>query len=124
MKFHLIVIMLSALIFSYSCKKEDRIDERKQYVGKYHTIRTSESYGAIAGAYSEDTMMVSVSYGDTDSTIRVLSHHVKLDEKGEFWGGDFFIRIGEDHLLVSESWGGIGGGAITRYQGNRVSTTP
>ncbi len=130
MKIYLKIIGLITLITGclVSCEKDDSkpSDFRDKYIGKYFVHESVECYGMPSQwcTDSEKDTVISVNYGDTDTTLSALGHEFWLDTKGEFWYFPLLFRFRNDSIYSYYRAGGLGSGAYLTYEGVRISTEP
>lgn len=122
-----IIIFYGLLIFS--CDKDDNkpTDFRDKYIGKYQVHESISSYGfpECGEPYSrEKDTVITVIYGDTDTTLNVLGRDVYLDSTGWFSDYHYGLRLWNDSLYSHFMNGGLGCGQNEIYEGYRISSEP
>lgn len=121
-----ILLLISGLIF-LSCNKEDdkKNDFRNKYIGKYAVHEEVSNFLGDSGSSSHEIdEIISVNYGETDSTLNVLDRDVYLDSNGEFHAYKFSLRIWNDSITSYYRWGGLGGGGSSETTGYKISSIP
>ena len=125
----LIVFMLFYGIIFISCNKDDNKlnDYRDKYIGKYQVKETIKSYGdpECGEPYSsERDTIISVTYGNTDSTLIVLGREVYLDSAGYYTAYHYGLRLWNDSILSYFMNGGLACGQNEIHEGYRISNKP
>ncbi len=130
-KLQRLTLILFVLVFN-SCDKEtieENItkDFRDQYIGKYQVQEKIRSYGSpqcgIPYSRERDTI-ISVLYGNTDTTLQVLGREVWLDSSGYFSAYHYGLRLWNDSIFSYFMNGGLGCGENITYEGKRISDKP
>jgi hypothetical protein len=87
-------------------------------VGSYGFPECGEPY-----SWEKDTI-ISVTYGETDTTLFVLGREIWLDSTGVHYAYHFNIRLWNDSLNAYNRIGGLGCGRVETHEGYRVSDKP
>lgn len=126
-KFMLAGFLFSFVVFS-SCEKEEKPDDlRAKYVGKYQVHEKISSYGfpECGEPFSrEKDTIISVIYGNTDSTLIVLDREVYLDSAGYYYDYHYGLRLWNDSIYSHFMNGGLGCGKNEVYEGYKISDKP
>ena len=126
MKTGFLLLIIAGVIFWPGCSK-DRLkknDFRNQYVGKYQSVETIDSYGPCWDRHTRKDTVISVKYGDSDSTLFVLGREVKLDKQGNYYDYHYGLRIWNDSIWSFYMNGGLGCGDYLKLEGRRISEKP
>ena len=119
-------LIIAGLIFWAGCSK-DRLkknDYRNQWVGKYQVVETVDSYGPCWDRHTRKDTVISVTYGNSDSTLFVLGREVKLNEEGFYGAYHYALRIWNDSIWSYFMNGGLGCGDHIKHEGYRISEKP
>ncbi len=132
--FHVISPRLSGMLilicFQFiSCDKDDSIpsDFRDDFIGKYQVHKSVNSYGfPECGEHfsREQDTIISVTYGESDSTMHVLGREVYLDSAGWFSDYHYGLRLWNDSIYSHFMNGGLGCGQYEMYEGFKISSNP
>ncbi len=126
MKLRYLILLISGLVLWAGCSK-DRLkknDFRNQYVGKYQVVKTVDSYGPCWDLHTKKDTVISVKYGDSDSTLFVLGRDVKLNNNGFYCDYHYSLRIWNDSIRSYFMDGGLGCGNYIKYLGYRIDKKP
>ncbi len=112
-------------VFS-SCKKDcDKpADPRDEFVGQYQCRETISCYGSCGTCYTERDTVLSVYYGNTDTTILFIGREVWLDSTGSYYAYHYGLNFRNDSVFSSYMNGGLGCGAYETYFGVKIADTP
>lgn len=121
-----LLFSISVIILSFSCKKHNpeliRNDFRNKYVGNYQVVKTIESYGSPSCGqyfYTSDTI-ITVSFGNTDSTLIVLGREVWLDSSESYYAYHYGLIMRKDSIDYNYMNGGLGCGNYEIYKGYKI----
>lgn len=122
------------IIVFFSCKKnidevEGPVDFRAKFVGTYQGQERNWMSGSNPDCgkgfdYTYHDVLMSVDYGDSDSTLKVHNSVVELDENDGYRSGPFYVRFSRDSLYYSDRVGGIGCPSFTSFKGRKISDSP
>lgn len=113
------------IILLAACEKTTVEDFRAPYVGKYQVSERLERYGSCGPPfYSLKDTVISVHYGNTDSTLLVLGREVYLDSDGHYSAYHYGLRMRNDSISSHHMNGGLGCGIYETYTGIKISDTP
>lgn len=127
------IIRLTSIITFYgllflSCDKDEikPIDFRDKYIGIYQVQERIISYGdpQCGEYYYEKDTVISITYGDTDTTLKVLGRDVWLDSAGRYDDYHYGLRLWNDSISSHFMNGGLGCGQHEIYEGYRISSKP
>ncbi len=125
---YLVVILIFSGLVLCSCDKNDEepTDFRDKYIGKYQVHETISGYSYSSGVSpsKEKDTIISVLYGSTDSTLKVLGRDVYLDSTGFYSAYHYSLRLWNDSIYSYDMNGGLGAGQKEIYVGYRISNTP
>jgi len=119
--------ILIFLIMAYigGCEKlVDNEDYRAAFVGKYQVTKEISCYGPCGSCYSMKDTIISVRYGDSDSTIFILGRELKIDTAGVYDGYHYGLRLWNDSIRSYFMSGGLGCGQYIKYEGFKISNNP
>ena len=123
------MLLLSFICLFNSCEKKDAgpSDSRDKYTGRYQVHETIYSYGfPVCGepfSREKDTV-ISVSYGETDSTLLVLGRDIYVDSTGRGYDYHYGLSFRNDSIFSHYMNGGLGCGQYENYVGPRISHQP
>ena len=127
--FRFITFIFFIGILLNSCDKDENspTDFRDEYVGQYQVHEKISSYGfpECGESYSrEKDTIISITYGDTDTTLHVLGRDVYLDSLGWYYAYHYGLRLWNDSISSYYMNGGLGCGHYEVYEGYRISNKP
>ena len=116
------ILLLSFTAIS-SCKKEcnEPSDFRDEFTGQYQCHETISCYGFCGTCSSERDTIISVTYGNTDSTISVLGREVWLDSADSYYAYHYGLNFRNDSIFSNYMNGGLGCGQYESYVGVKIS---
>ena len=121
-------VSVIGLFLNYCSKDENNpTDFRDKYIGQYQVQERISSYGfpECGEPYSrEKDTVISVTYGDTDTTLHVLGREVWLDSTGRYYDYHYVLRLWNDSIYSYFMNGGLGCGQNEIYEGYRISNKP
>jgi hypothetical protein len=108
--------------------KDDFTDFRNKYIGKYQVKEMQKNYREPDDdvySFLRDTI-ISVNYGNSDSTVEVIGRDVKLNSKGYYSSSYFAMRIWNDSIycFTIPFEGEDEDGRCEIYSGHRISKIP
>lgn len=122
--YHLVVFLVLIMV---SCKKDcdnKSPDFRDEFIGKYSCRYTVSCYGPCFTCYSVTDTVISVQYGNSDTTIFVLGREVWLDSTGSYYAYHYGLNFRNDSIFSTFMNGGLGCGQYQSYVGVKISDTP
>lgn len=123
-------LLISLGLILYACDKEEQTspdslnDFRSAYVGDYQVVESVSSYGfpECGDPYSwEKDTIISVEYGNSDSTLKVLGREVLLDSNGSYSAYHYGLRMWNDSINSNFMNGGLGCGLYEGYVGYNIN---
>lgn len=115
----------------FSCQKDNSVEEtittvdfRDAFIGKYEVVESINCYGPCYTCSSQKDTIISITYGQTDSTLNVLGRDVFLDADGYYYAYHYGLRMWNDSISSSSMNGGLGCGQYVNHVGRRISKTP
>lgn len=119
----LALVCLSVLL---SCKKDSNTpsDFRDEYVGQYQCTETVSCYGPCSTCYTVRDTLISVNYGNSDTTLLVLGREVWLDSSGSYYAYHYGLNFRNDSIFSNYMNGGLGCGQYISHAGVKISDTP
>ena len=121
------IVFFGLLIISCDKNDNEQDDFRDIYIGKYQVHERIISYGGPECGepynYEKDTL-ISVTYGNTDTTLIVLGREVWLDSNGEYDDYHYGLRLWNDSLYSFFMNGGLACGQNEIHAGYRISNEP
>lgn len=116
------LIILS--LFALSCTKEETLkkktDYREKYIGDYRGIEVNQKNCYTGSYYHEDTVIIPVKFGSSDSTIIIYGSEVKLDKKGSFSYMHLHVSIANDSVSYSRWDGTPGCNFLVSFRGTKI----
>jgi len=119
-------MLLVWLVLWAGCSKDRLIknDFRNKYVGKYQVVKNIDSYGPCWDLHTKMDTVISVKYGDSDSTLFVLGREVNLNNNGFYGEYHYSLRIWNDSIRSYFMDGGLGCGNYIIHEGYRIDKKP
>lgn len=121
-----ILVIFLAFFSLTSCDKEDSTpsDFRDEFRGQYQCRETISCYGSCGTCSTVRDTVISINYGNTDSTIVVLGREVWLDTAGSYYAYHYGLTFRNDSIFSTYMNGGLGCGQYESYVGVKISDTP
>ncbi len=123
---NIILVFLSIAATLVACKEEDNTpsDFRAEYVGKYNCNVNINCYGALGTcSYNYDTLL-SVYYGNSDTTMLFIGREICLDSTDSYYDYHYGLYFRNDNVFSTFMNGGLGGGQYEYIKGMKISDTP
>jgi hypothetical protein len=122
----IIPVIFLAFFFLTACDKEDNTpsDLRDEFRGQYQCRETVSCYGSCGTCSTVRDTIISIDYGNSDSTITVLGREVWLDSAGSYSAYHYGLYFRNDSIFSNYMNGGLGCGQYESYVGVKISDTP
>ena len=114
-----IILTVSITLSSCDCHLNDF---RNPYIGRYQVHVAINSYGTCWEPYSNEyDTIISVTYGESDSSLLLMGREIYLDADGYFYEYHYGCRLWSDSVWSSYMNGGLGCGQYETYLGHKIS---
>jgi len=121
-----LINIIFLILILFSCNKENNNLNKNlsNYIGKYQTVSKFTTFGAMPYSNIEKDTIISVDYGNSDTTLIVLNREVWLDKNREFYDYHYGLQFRNDSIFSTFMNGGLGGGNYEYYVGYKISDKP